>query len=198
MTYPVDDGWNATYTAKNSHAIDLETGEIYDASSPSCPGCAQALTERVQAEADLQAAERELRKLRRANTLLRNELNKQRVGSPDAYLAEAVFCYWVARFEKNSKITVFGEKRQEKVLARLKEHDATYIARAIDGFAMSFYTAPNGKRFDDLELVCRDEVKLEGFYEFAERTHAPTLIGEAWHEKFAGTLPEPETDGTPF
>ena len=172
-----------------SALFDATTGEVH---AGGCPRCAQALTEQVQAEADLQAAERGLRKLRRETPRLRNALNKQRVGSPAAYIAEAVFCYWVARLEKNSKLTVFGDKRQEKVLARLKEHDATYIARAIDGLAQSFYTAPNGKRFDDLELVCRDEVKLEGFYEFAERTHAPTLIGEAWHEKFAGTLPEPK------
>jgi len=172
-----------------STLFDEATGEIGDVEG--CPTCSQALQERLQAEADLQGVERELRKSRREVARLKTELNKQRTQSPEGYRAKAIFRYWVARCEKNAS-TVFGEKRQEKVIARLHEYPADYIARAIDGLAEGAYTGDNGMRHDDLELVCRDETKLEKYHALAELVGAPTLVGPAWIAEFEGTTFESE------
>lgn len=179
-----------------SALFDPETGQITEPEGQ-CPHCVEHTQARLEAERDLMGVERELRRVRREVTALRNELSQRLRQSPDAQKAEALFRYWLSRLEKNPKQCTFGEVRRKKVLARLQEKEATYIARAIDGLAVSFYTAPNGKRFDDLELVCRDEVKLEGFYEVAERTGAPTLIGPAWRAEFDGQIPE-ETNESEF
>jgi hypothetical protein len=163
--------------------FDETTGEVREGA---CPSCTRAITERVQAEADLQAAERELRKARREITRLKKEVHKQRTESPEGYRAKAIFKYWVKRCEKDPKRTVFGEKRMEKVLAQLKHHEPSYIARAIDGLAVGAYVNTQGHKYDDLELVCRDEVHLERFYSLAERVGAPTLAGPAWIAEFEG------------
>lgn len=176
--------------------FDPESGEITEPADQ-CPHCAEHVQARLEAERDLMGVERDLRRTRREATTLRNELTKRMMTAPNNVAAEALFRYWLSRLEKNPKQCTFGEVRRKKVLARLQEKEATYIARAIDGLAVSFYTAPNGKRFDDLELVCRDEVKLEGFYETAERTKAPTLIGPAWRAEFDGKIAE-ATDVSDF
>lgn len=174
-----------------SALFDPETGEVHE---PACPSCTQALTERVQAEADLQAAERELRKLRRECNRLRTELYKQRTDSPEGMRAQAIFRYWVSVCEKDPKRTVFGEKRMKCVLARLREHEAPYIARAIDGLAVAAFVNENGHKYDDLELVCRDEVHLERFFNLAERMKAPTLCGPAWVAEFEGVVFEDRSE----
>jgi hypothetical protein len=177
-----------------SGLFDPTTGEINEGR---CPDCLVARTEQVQAESDLRAAERELRRVRREVTGLRAELSKQRNNSPEAYRAKAIFRYWKARCGKTER-NVFGEKRQKAVLARLKEHDAQYIARAIDGAAVGAFVNSLGHKFDDLELICRNEVILERFYEQAERQNVPTLVGPAWIAEFDGSkLGAPEND-TPF
>lgn len=42
----------------------------------------------------------------------------------------------------------------------------------------------NVTRYDDLELICRDETKLERFHDLAERVNAPSLMGPAWLREF--------------
>jgi ribosomal protein L44E len=174
-----------------SALFNPETGEVTEPETQ-CPHCAEHTQARLEAERDLMAVERDLRQARRETTRLRNELAKQQRNNPDSVKAEALFRYWLSRLEKNPALYTFGEKRRKVVLARLREKEATYIARAIDGLAVSAYTSPSGKRFDDLELVCRDEVKCEGFYDTAERVGAPTLIGPAWRAEFDGKLPPEE------
>lgn len=44
-------------------------------------------------------------------------------------------------------------------------------------------------RYDELELICRDEVQLERRHEIAERVGAPTLVGHAWLKEFGSDLP---------
>lgn len=175
-----------------SGLFDVATGEIltHTEAKDGCPNCTLALQERLQAEQDLQRVERDLRNARREVARLKTEIEKRERQSPNMRAAEGIFRYWIARLEKNPKTAVFGDKRRKAVLARLTEHDAEYIARAIDGLAATVYTAPTGKRFDDLELVCRDEVTLESRYDTAERIGAPTLIGPAWLREF-GTQIDP-------
>jgi hypothetical protein len=177
-----------------SGLFDPTTGEV---SEGGCPDCLAARKEQVQAEADLRAAERELRRVRREVTGLRVELGRQRNNSPEAYRAKAIFRYWKTRCGKSER-TVFGEKRMKAVRARLKEYDAQYIARAIDGAAVLAYTNEAGHKYDDLELICRNEVNLERFYEMAERHSLPTLVGPAWIAEFDGTKLDPPEDDAPF
>jgi hypothetical protein len=175
--------------------FDPETGEVTDPDG--CPNCLAARKEQIEAESDLRAAERELRRVRREVSGLRAELTRQRSDSPEGYRAKALFRYWVARCGKSER-NVFGEKRMKVVLARLKEHDAQYIARAIDGAAVGAFTGDNGTTYDDLELICRDEVHLERFYELAESRGAKTLVGPAWIKEFDGTNLEPAQNDAPF
>jgi hypothetical protein len=165
--------------------VDSETGEVLTQREAECPHCVHETQQRLIAEQDLGRAERKLRDAWREVERLKTEVAKREKGDADFGVAEAIFRYWVAQLEKNAKTTTFGEKRRKAVLARLHEgYTPQYICRAIDGLAMSVYTAPGGKRFDDLELVCRDEVQVESRYELAERIKAPTLLGPAWLREF--------------
>lgn len=63
-------------------------------------------------------------------------------------------------------------ERRSKVKARLKDgYTPEQIRTAIDGAARAAFVADNGKRFDDLELICRTGAKLE---DFIERATLPT------------------------
>lgn len=53
-------------------------------------------------------------------------------------------------------------------------------------------------RYDDLELICRDETKLERFHDLAERVNAPTLVGPAWVAEFEGAQFAEKTEDAPF
>jgi biotin operon repressor len=59
-------------------------------------------------------------------------------------------------------------ERTSKIKARLKDgYTPEQIRTAIDGAARAAFVADNGKRFDDLELICRTGAKLEDFIERA-------------------------------
>lgn len=155
--------------------FDPATGELFPADG--CSRCAAAVSERLQAEVDLQAAERELRRVRRRIRELETQLRNAVDHSEEARLAEIVFKYWCRRCSKGKRARL-GDKRKKVVVNRLKDgYSVDYIARAIDGLAV--YAFDNGaQRFDDLELVCRNEVNLEKFYMLAERNNVPTEWGQ--------------------
>jgi len=76
-----------------------------------------------------------------------------------------VFCYWQTRLNhQQAKLT---PKRKRNIEARLKEkYTVEQIKTAIDGCASSpFHMGQNqnGTVYDDIELICRDGGKLEGF-----------------------------------
>jgi len=76
-----------------------------------------------------------------------------------------VFDYWCKVMNKrNAKLSA---KRKAKLVARFKEGYSTDdIKRAIDGCASSpFHMGKNDSNrvFDDIELICRDGIKLEQF-----------------------------------
>ena len=92
-------------------------------------------------------------------------------------MATAISLYYIERLKKG-KGWKFGEKRRKAVVARIKEgYEPEFICRAIDGIAIGAnQNRDTGVRYDDLELVCRDEVYLDRFHELAERNNAPTLL----------------------
>lgn len=59
-------------------------------------------------------------------------------------------------------------ERRQKIAARLREgYTPDQIRAAIDGAARAPFVSDEGKRFDDLELICRTGSKLESFIDRA-------------------------------
>lgn len=82
---------------------------------------------------------------------------------PDApTIIRDLFAYWQDRCRHpNAKMT---RERTAKVGARLREgYTPEQIRDAIDGAQRGAFVNDDGKRFDDLELICRSGSKLESF-----------------------------------
>lgn len=74
--------------------------------------------------------------------------------------------YWKARCQHPSAKAT--SERRRKVQARLREgYTPQQIRTAIDGAAVGAFVNDAGKRFDDLELICRTGSKLESFIDRA-------------------------------
>mgnify|MGYP007037526168 FL=1 len=77
-----------------------------------------------------------------------------------------VFSFWVETFGKSSS-TIFGTKRKRAVLNRLKGgYEVEQLKDAIRGCKASPYHQGHNSRgtvYDDLELICRDETKVDNF-----------------------------------
>lgn len=73
-----------------------------------------------------------------------------------------LFAYWQQRCgHPTSKLTA---ERRRKIEARLREgYTVAQVRQAIDGAARAAFVNDNGKRFDDIELICRNGTKLEDF-----------------------------------
>lgn len=80
--------------------------------------------------------------------------------------ARALFEYWQSRCSHpGAKPT---RDRLVKVRARLAEgYTAEQVRLAIDGAARGAFVNEQGRRFDDLELICRSGSKLESFIDRA-------------------------------
>lgn len=80
-------------------------------------------------------------------------------------ILRALFDYWQTRCRASSSPPPkFTSERRQKLAARLREgYDPDDIRRAIDGAAVGAFVDDKGKRFDDLELICRNGSKLESF-----------------------------------
>ncbi len=110
---------------------------------------------------DLQHAEQQIRVMRRAIASLQRDLEEKEGADPRFNDAKDVFEHWRAVVHPGSDRVVFGPKRRKAVLARLKEgHTVDELKRAIDGYAADAYVGENGVRYDDLELICRDETQV--------------------------------------
>jgi hypothetical protein len=76
--------------------------------------------------------------------------------------ARALFDYWRERCgHPHAKAT---RERLAKIRARLREgYSSEQIRASVDGAAVAPYVNEAGKRFDDIELICRSGSKLEDF-----------------------------------
>jgi hypothetical protein len=89
-----------------------------------------------------------------------------RLDVPQAAQIAEVFAYWQDKC--NHPQAKLKADRKRKVLARLREgYTVDEIKLGVDGAAQAPFVAENGRRFDDLELICRNSTKLEGFMERA-------------------------------
>lgn len=157
--------------------VDPTTGEVIGEAEGdgSCKRCED---ERKRADAiagDLDMADKEVRSLRRRVTRLETELRKQTTEAPEMGAVRQIYDIWVDVTERDPRRTKLGEKRTKIILARIREgYHPDYIAWAVCGLPLSAYTNPDtGVRYDDIELVCRDEVHLERFYAAASRLLPP-------------------------
>lgn len=74
-----------------------------------------------------------------------------------------IFNYWVSVMGKTTQ-TKFTAERKKKVEARLANYTVNDIKEAIDGCKRSpHHQGANGTVYDDLELICRNDTKLEMF-----------------------------------
>lgn len=77
-----------------------------------------------------------------------------------------IFNYWKEVMKKNNS-SILNAKRDKAIKARLQEgYTVEQIKLAILGCSMTPHNMGqnnNGKRYDDLELICRDGVQIERF-----------------------------------
>jgi hypothetical protein len=101
--------------------------------------------------------------------------------------ATALFDYWREHCEHpQARPTA---ERTSKIKARLKDgYTPQQIRTAIDGAARAAFVSPdNGKRFDDVELICRTGAKLE---DFISRASLPANGGGNVHQLQPRTVSE--------
>lgn len=108
----------------------------------------------------------------------------------ESRVARELFAYWQERCRHpQAKPT---RDRLRKVVARLREgYTPEQIREAIDGAAVAAFVDEKGKRFDDLELICRNGSKLESFIERGQLATARAGgRGEPSHEERLRRLAE--------
>ncbi|AHF05410.1 hypothetical protein MARPU_05650 [Marichromatium purpuratum 984] len=93
-----------------------------------------------------------------------------------------VFDYWRAALDHpRAKL---DSKRRRTIAARLKDGYSTEdLKRAVDGCRASPWHCgqnPSRKRYDDIELICRNAVKVEGFQKQVEQRHSGNDELAAW------------------
>jgi hypothetical protein len=81
-----------------------------------------------------------------------------------ARAVRGLFEYWQDECDHSqAKLT---HERRQRIEARLREgYTEQQIRQAIDGAARAPFVNDQGKRFDDIELICRSGSKLESFME---------------------------------
>lgn len=84
--------------------------------------------------------------------------------SASADVVRELFAYWQERCGHPNALP--SDNRKRKVKARLREgYTPEQIRCGIDGAAKAAYTSDDGRRHDDLELICRNASKLDSFIE---------------------------------
>lgn len=178
-------------------SFDADTGEMSGGKLTPLE-MAEGRIRLLERDLELQIGDNTL--LKRQVSTLKTQLAKQLSKGDDGKIAQVIARYYVLRLKKR-KGWVFGPRRQKVVVERLREgYTGEFIARAIDGAAVGAYTNPaSGLTYDDLELVCRDEVKLERFHAIAEAAEAETAMNAEWKVLLkGGKLPEDEPPEAPL
>jgi hypothetical protein len=168
--------------------FDSETGEAIEPGD--CPNCTQLRGTIRALEGERDDLEKELRGKRRHVSALKNAIEKQAHKVRDAQVIEDIAQYWRDTCgHPRAAVSVDGI-RAEAVWQRLTQEPRACtpdeIKRAIYGCSLFPYVGQGGRvragtpkqRFDDLELICRDEKRIEGFIELADREDERKRAGE--------------------
>jgi hypothetical protein len=130
---------------------------------------AQLATERERIKSvivDLENSEVALRVERRKTKAAEDKLKRmsEEERHPQLGQIREVFEYWRDQCRGGSKRVVLGEKRSTVIAARLKDgYTVDRLCQAIDGARDHAFVNDDGKRFDELELIMRNEVKVDDF-----------------------------------
>lgn len=91
--------------------------------------------------------------------------------------AHDLFEYW--QHTCHHPGAIFDSKRRAAVEGRLRDGFTTdQIRQGIDGAARAAFVNDAGKRFDDIELICRNASKLESFVDRATASNVIALRGK--------------------
>lgn len=123
--------------------FDRETGQTLD----ECPHCRNL--------------EKELRFKRLQLGQAYKKLDQQQDADEHSDEAQQVFDLWI-EVTGRTRRTTFNRERKTPVLARLKDYGVKDVMDAVRGAGIDPYVR-DGKRYDDLELICRNGKKLEIF-----------------------------------
>lgn len=89
---------------------------------------------------------------------------------------QAVFAYWVLKLKPSGK-ALLGKKRRSRIEKALKlGYTVDDLKQAIDGNAQSAYHQGKNDRgsiYNDIELILRDESKIDGFINLSQKTQQP-------------------------
>lgn len=114
-----------------------------------------------------------------ANDTANDTVKKQNNASDDADSVSEIFEYWKQVMESpRSKI---DDKRTKAIKARLKDYSVEYIKLAIDGCSLTDWNMgrsekSNGKKYNDIELICRDNTHLDDFAKVAESSKKSNVV----------------------
>lgn len=140
------------------------------------------------AQRDIENLETERRVQRAQMGKLKAELEQQEDGAPENDTAQAVFAYWRVRCHPQAK--TFKGKRRRAVLDRLREGWGVLdLMRAVDGAVEGARVDEHGHKWDELELICRDEGNLRRFmayglaYERKIDAAMEAMCGGPWDEE---------------
>lgn len=77
-------------------------------------------------------------------------------------VVRSLLAYWQERCDhKTARAT---PERLQKINARLRDgYTAAEIRKAIDGASVAAFVSDGGRKYDDIELICRNGSKLESF-----------------------------------
>jgi len=105
----------------------------------------------------------------RGESRLKQQQRRKAVGVSDAEIV-TVYEYWVSVMRPGKKrVPSLDEKRRLKVASAIADYGVEDCLKAIDGCAVSdFHMGRNRqkKRYDDLELILRDQDHVERFLGF--------------------------------
>lgn len=118
---------------------------------------------------DLENSEVALRVERRRTKAAEDRLKQMSSDERHPILGQIreVFEYWREECRGGSKRVVLGEKRSSVIAARLKDgYTVDQLCRAVDG-ARDHAFEKDGRKYDELELIMRNEVKVDDFIQRA-------------------------------
>ncbi len=102
----------------------------------------------------------------------------------DQALVVAVYDHWLQKLGKDPGRTKLTGKRRRRIEARLREgYSVSDLCEAIDGCSKSpFHQGENdqGRKYDDIELICRDGAKVEQFRDLGKVTRLPSPKEPEW------------------
>tara|TARA_B110001454_G_scaffold209625_1_gene223307 strand:- start:1116 stop:1523 length:408 start_codon:yes stop_codon:yes gene_type:complete len=106
----------------------------------------------------------------RGESRLKQDQRRKAATVSDALISE-VYEYWLRLMRPGrTRVPALDDKRRLKVASAIADYGAAECMKAIDGCTRSdFHMGRNkqGKRFDDLELIFRDQDHIERFLSYS-------------------------------